>query len=94
MSSLGSGKTAMLWKTISRLIPNVRTAIIVGDVGATNDADRLAKTGAPVVQVNTDAFGGDCHFAAYIIAKVAENFTLEDVHLLIVENVGNLVRPA
>lgn len=75
MSSPGSGKTAMLWKTISRLVPNVRTAVIVGDVSTTNDVDRLTKTGAPVVQVNIDAFGGDCHLAAYIIAKVVGNFT-------------------
>ncbi len=94
MSSPGSGKTTTLGKTISRLMPEVRTAVIVGDVSTTNDADRLAKTGAPVVQVNTDAFGGDCHLAAHVIAKAAESFTLEDVDLLIVENVGNLVCPA
>jgi hydrogenase nickel incorporation protein HypB len=94
MSSPGSGKTTTLGKTISRLVPEVRTAVIVGDISTTNDADRLAKTGAPVVQVNTDAFGGDCHLAAHVIAKAAENFTLEDVDLLIVENVGNLVCPA
>jgi hydrogenase nickel incorporation protein HypB len=94
MSSPGSGKTTMLGKTIGRLMPEVRTAVIVGDVSTTNDADRLAKTGAPVVQVNTDAFGGDCHLAAHVIAKAAESFTLDDVDLLIVENVGNLVCPA
>jgi hydrogenase nickel incorporation protein HypB len=94
MSSPGSGKTTALGKTISRLMPDVRTAVIVGDVSTTNDADRLAQTGAPVVQVNTDAFGGDCHLAAHVIAKAAESFTLEDVDLLIVENVGNLVCPA
>ncbi len=94
MSSPGSGKTTTLGKTISRLMPEVRTAVIVGDVSTTNDADRLAKTGAPVVQVNTDAFGGDCHLAAHVIAKAAESFSLEDVDLLIVENVGNLVCPA
>ena len=94
MSSPGSGKTATLVKTIGRLMPEVRTAVIVGDVSTTNDADRLAKTGAPVVQVNTDAFGGDCHLAAHVIAKAAENFALEDADLLIVENVGNLVCPA
>lgn len=94
MSSPGSGKTTTLGKTIARLMPEIRTAVIVGDVSTTNDADRLAKTGAPVVQVNTDAFGGDCHLAAHVIAKAAESFALEDVDLLIVENVGNLVCPA
>jgi len=94
MSSPGSGKTTMLGKTIGRLMPDVHTAVIVGDVSTTNDADRLAKTGAPVVQVNTDAFGGDCHLAAHVIAKAAESFDMADVDLLIVENVGNLVCPA
>ena len=94
MSSPGSGKTTMLGKTIDRLMPEIRTAVIVGDVSTTNDADRLAKTGAPVVQVNTDAFGGDCHLAAHVIATAAENFDLAEVDLLIVENVGNLVCPA
>jgi hydrogenase nickel incorporation protein HypB len=94
MSSPGSGKTMMLGKTIDRLMPEIRTAVIVGDVSTTNDADRLAKTGAPVVQVNTDAFGGDCHLAAHVIATAAESFDLAEVDLLIVENVGNLVCPA
>ena len=94
MSSPGSGKTTTLGKTIARLMPEMRTAVIVGDVSTTNDAERLAKTGAPVVQVNTDAFGGDCHLAAHVIATAAATLPLDDMDLLIVENVGNLVCPA
>jgi hydrogenase nickel incorporation protein HypB len=94
MSSPGSGKTTTLGKTIGQLMPEIRTAVIVGDVSTTYDADRLAKTGAPVMQVNTDVFGGDCHLAAHVIAKAAEDFDLADIDLLIVENVGNLVCPA
>ena len=94
MSSPGSGKTATLQKTIERLMPEVRAAVIVGDVATTHDADRLAVTGAPVVQVNTDAFGGDCHLAAHVIEKAADDIDLDAIELLIVENVGNLVCPA
>jgi hydrogenase nickel incorporation protein HypB len=94
MSSPGSGKTATLQKTLERLPPEVRAAVIVGDVSTTHDADRLAVTGAPVVQVNTDAFGGDCHLAAHVIEKAADDIDLDAVDLLIVENVGNLVCPA
>jgi hydrogenase nickel incorporation protein HypB len=94
MSSPGSGKTATLQKTLERLLPEVRAAVIVGDVATTHDADRLAVTGAPVVQVNTDAFGGDCHLAAHVIEKAADDIDLEAIDLLIVENVGNLVCPA
>ena len=94
MSSPGSGKTTTLEKTIARLMPEIRCGVIVGDICTTNDADRLAVTGAPVVQVNTDEFGGDCHLAAHVIQRAAEGMDLDAMDLLIVENVGNLVCPA
>ena len=94
MSSPGSGKTTLLQKTIPQLLPDIRAAVIVGDICTTNDADRLAESGAPVVQINTDAFGGDCHLAAHVVASAAEGIDLNAVDLLIVENVGNLVCPA
>jgi hydrogenase nickel incorporation protein HypB len=94
MSSPGSGKTAILVKTLSHIMPEVRCAVIVGDICTSNDADRLAVSGAPVVQVNTDAFGGDCHLAAHVIKTAVDNFNLDDIDLLIVENIGNLVCPA
>ncbi|HJO62085.1 MAG TPA: hydrogenase nickel incorporation protein HypB [Desulfobacterales bacterium] len=94
MSSPGSGKTTILEKTVSSIMPEINCAVIVGDICTTNDADRLARTGAPVVQVNTDEFGGDCHLAAHVIENATQNLDLDSVHLLIVENVGNLVCPA
>ena len=94
MSSPGSGKTAILVKTLSHITPKIRCAVIVGDICTSNDADRLAGFGAPVVQVNTDAFGGDCHLAAHVIKTAAGNFDLDELDLLIVENLGNLVCPA
>jgi hydrogenase nickel incorporation protein HypB len=94
MSSPGSGKTTTLEKTLVRLAPELKSAVIVGDVATTHDADRLAVTGAPIVQVETDAFGGDCHLAAHVIDKAAAGLDLEELDLLVVENVGNLVCPA
>lgn len=94
MSSPGSGKTTLLVKTLSHLMPEVRCAVIVGDICTTNDADRLAESGAPVVQVNTDEFGGDCHLAAHVIENATRAIDLDNLDLLIVENVGNLVCPA
>ena len=94
MSSPGSGKTAILVKTLSHITPEIRCAVIVGDICTSNDADRLAGFGAPVVQVNTDAFGGDCHLAAHVIKTAADNFNLDEIDLLIIENLGNLVCPA
>ena len=94
MSSPGSGKTTILEKTLPQLMPDIRSAVIVGDICTSNDADRLAGSGAPVVQVNTDAFGGDCHLAAHVIKTALQNFDLNDIDLLLVENLGNLVCPA
>ncbi len=94
MSSPGAGKTTVLEKTIAELMPDIRTSVIVGDICTTNDADRLARTGAEVVQVNTDEFGGDCHLAAHVIESACVDFDLDALDLLIVENVGNLVCPA
>jgi len=94
MSSPGSGKTTTLVKTISRLLPEIKCAVIVGDICSTIDADRLSVTGVQVVQVNTDEFGGDCHLAAHVIGNAANSIDLDAVDLLIVENVGNLVCPA
>ena len=94
MSSPGSGKTTILQKTLSALMPELRCAVIVGDICTTRDADRLAVSGAPVVQINTDEFGGDCHLAAHVIEKALEGIDLHAVDLLIVENIGNLVCPA
>ena len=94
MSSPGSGKTTTLEKTLVEIRPKIKCAVIVGDICTTNDADRLAVSGVPVVQVNTDEFGGDCHLAAHVIEKALGGLDLHDIQLLIVENVGNLVCPA
>lgn len=94
MSSPGSGKTTTLVKTISEMVSDTPCAVIVGDICTSNDADRLAATGVPVVQVNTDEFGGDCHLAAHVIEKAAAGIDLDAIDFLIVENIGNLVCPA
>lgn len=94
MSSPGAGKTTLLQKTLLRLAPDIRCAVIVGDVCTSHDADRLATTGVPVVLINTDDFGGDCHLGAHVIGKALDDIDLAAIDLLIVENVGNLVCPA
>jgi hydrogenase nickel incorporation protein HypB len=94
MSSPGSGKTTTLEKTLTRIMPGLRCAVIVGDICTTHDADRLARSGAPVIQINTDEFGGDCHLAAHVVEKAVADLDLDGIDLLIVENIGNLVCPA
>jgi hydrogenase nickel incorporation protein HypB len=94
MSSPGAGKTTLLEKTLSYLMPEISSAVIVGDISTTNDADRLKRSGAPVIQINTDVYGGNCHLTADFIEKAAMDLDLDGLDLLIVENVGNLVCPA
>ncbi len=94
MSSPGSGKTTTLQKTLARIMPELRCAVIVGDICTTQDADRLAQSGAPVIQINTDEFGGDCHLAAHVVERAVADLDLDAIDLLIVENIGNLVCPA
>ena len=94
MSSPGSGKTTTLEKTLARIMPEIKSAVIVGDICTTHDADRLASTEVPVVQINTDEFGGDCHLVAHVIEKAAVTLDLDAIEFLVVENVGNLVCPA
>ncbi len=94
MSSPGSGKTTTLVRTLGALMPDLRCAVIVGDICSTHDADKLAESGAPVVQINTDQFGGECHLAAHVIETAVDAIDLHGLDLLIVENIGNLVCPA
>jgi hydrogenase nickel incorporation protein HypB len=94
MSSPGSGKTETLVKSLAILMPDIKCAVVVGDICTTNDADRLAVSGVPVVQINTDEFGGDCHLAAHVIEAAVGGINLDEIDLLIIENIGNLVCPA
>jgi len=94
MSSPGSGKTALLDRTLELLAGDLRCAVIEGDIATTLDAERLARHNAPLVQVNTDTFGGDCHLEANMIAGAVEQLDLDALDIVFIENVGNLVCPA
>ncbi len=91
ISSPGSGKTALLERTLERMDKSARVAVLTGDLQTENDARRLAKFGFPVKQITT---GGVCHLDAGMIERHLADWKLEDLDLLIVENVGNLVCPA
>jgi len=91
MASPGAGKTSLIEHTIKLLSPEIRIAVIDGDIDTSLDADRAAAAGAIAVQVNT---GGDCHLDAVMIQNALQKIPLNEIDLLIVENVGNLVCPA
>ena len=94
MSSPGAGKTTLLERTLAALAGGLRAGVIEGDITTSRDADRIARHGIPVVQVNTEPFGGDCHVGANFVQTALEELPLEELDLIIIENVGNLVCPA
>jgi hydrogenase nickel incorporation protein HypB len=94
MSSPGSGKTTLAYKIISALKDRYKIAVIEGDVETAKDAERLAVLDVPVVQIETNHFGGDCHLESSWIKKCFNSFNLKELDFIIVENIGNLVCPA
>ncbi len=91
ISSPGSGKTALLERTLEGFAPGERVAVLTGDIQTDNDARRLARFGFPVRQITT---GGACHLDARMIERSLEGWDLATLDTLLVENVGNLVCPA
>jgi hydrogenase nickel incorporation protein HypB len=91
VSSPGSGKTAFLENTLTRLRQNYRVAALVGDLATENDAVRLARSQAPVKQITT---GTLCHLEAAMVQNALEGWDLNHLDFLFIENVGNLVCPS
>jgi hydrogenase nickel incorporation protein HypB len=91
ISSPGSGKTTLLVETLLALKDELRCGVIEGDQQTSHDAQRIAETGAPVVQVNTR---GGCHLEAAQVHQATRSLPMQDLDLLFIENVGNLVCPS
>jgi len=91
MSAPGSGKTTLLEKTIPALLPDIRCAVLVGDLQTTRDAERLGKHNIQVTQINT---GRGCHLDATQVTSGIATLDLQGTDFLFIENVGNMVCPA
>ena len=91
MSAPGAGKTTLLERTLDRLASRLRFGVIEGDIQGRADADRLARFGAVVHQINTH---GACHLDPRQVSAVLDTMDLAAIDLLVIENVGNLVCPA
>lgn len=91
VSSPGSGKTTLLERTIQDLKHDINISVIEGDQETLFDAERIRKTGCPVVQINT---GAGCHLEADMLARGLETLQPPSNSLVLIENVGNLVCPA
>ncbi|MEM8765781.1 MAG: hydrogenase nickel incorporation protein HypB [Bacteroidota bacterium] len=90
-SSAGSGKTTLMQKTAEKLKDKINLAVMVGDLETERDAERIRETGIHALQIVT---GGICHLEAQMVHQVLDQFDLESLDLLFIENVGNLVCPA
>lgn len=91
VSSPGTGKTALLESLLTTAVENgVAAAALVGDCATDNDAQRLARSGAPVRQIVTESM---CHLESDMISAHLEGWELPALDLLVIENVGNLVCP-
>jgi len=91
VSSPGTGKTALLEVLLTSAVERgIAAAALVGDCATDNDAQRLARSGAPVRQIVTESM---CHLESDMISAHLAGWELADLDLLIIENVGNLVCP-
>jgi len=91
VSSPGSGKTTLLEQTIARVKDRKPFYIIEGDQQSMLDAERIDKTGIPVVQVNT---GNACHLDALMVREAVKKLDIREGAFLMIENVGNLICPS
>ena len=91
ISSPGAGKTTLLERTCEALGSKFRIGVIEGDITTDRDARRLKKFNIPIVVINTE---GGCHLDSHSISKVLDSFSLDDLDVLFVENVGNLICPS
>ena len=91
VSSPGSGKTALLERTLERCAGSLRIAVIEGDVQTDLDARRIARHNVPALQIVTR---GGCHLDAPLVEEALRKLDRHDFDLIFIENVGNLVCPA
>jgi len=86
LGAAGCGKTALLEAIIPRLRGQLRVGVVEGDLAHTADAQRIAATGTPVVQVLTD---GHCHLEANQIQAGIAELPLSELDVLFIENIGS-----
>uniref|UniRef100_Q01R75 Hydrogenase accessory protein HypB n=1 Tax=Solibacter usitatus (strain Ellin6076) TaxID=234267 RepID=Q01R75_SOLUE len=91
IGSPGSGKTAILERTLANLRETpYHVAVLTGDIQTDADAQRLSRYGFPARQITT---GGACHLDARMVLRGMDGWDTDQIDLLLIENVGNLVCP-
>ncbi|WP_254901702.1 hydrogenase nickel incorporation protein HypB [Thalassobacillus devorans] len=88
LSDAYSGKTTILKRTIEQL-KDVMTFGVIEAVKAAS-TERISIQNVQSVQINTQ---GACQLDAKMIAEVLPHFTLREIDMLVIENVGTLNDP-
>lgn len=91
MSSPGSGKTTTLLRTLESLQNEMNIGIMEADIDSSVDAEKITAAGGRAIQLHT---GGMCHLDAGMTRQGLENFGIDKLDLVVLENIGNLVCPA
>ena len=84
LSAPGSGKTTLLERTLPALGES-RSAVLVGDLQTTRDAERLEAGAAEVLQINT---GKGCHLSPGEVADGLGQLELAKVDYLFIDEEG------
>lgn len=91
MASPGAGKTSLISRTITKLRPKWRIAVLEGDIESSIDSRRISQQGVEAIQIRT---GGFYHLDSWMIDKALQELDLTALDAILIENVGNLVCPA
>lgn len=91
ISSPGSGKTTTLHRTACDLAGEIKIAVIEGDIQTDTDAQKIRKSGAHAVQIETK---GSCHLSAQQVTGALAAIPAAEMDFIFIENVGNLVCPS
>ncbi len=91
MGAIGSGKTTLIAKLVTKLKDKMGVAVFNGDATTSEDQNAVAGTGVQVVQLATV---NGCHLDANLVGKAMKKIKLEGLRLLFLENIGNLICPA
>lgn len=92
MASPGSGKTTLLVELINSLKKDYHIGVLEADIDGDVDAERISSlTNVRSMQIHTS---GACHLTAQMVSDAIQQFDLDEIDLLFLENVGNLVCPA
>jgi len=83
----GSGKTSAIEALITHLDPNVRVAVMIGNLAAERQVARIARHGCPAVPIATD------NVTAIHVREAIGQLNLQHLDLLLIEAAGNALSP-